>query len=308
MDMKKIPWGEIVQEATPQLFHLGREMISSWAQKPGEQTNASWLAGEMGKHIGMSAEEANDFGDKVMGGIDRFNATLDAADRACQQGGTKEAWLAKRLEELPADDMAARGAYLEEMRNGLNVGNAAAYHAMETGVLVGDYPELPPGAGEPWSKAQVKGFAREIGQQATLAGSIGAAMDIEIPEGLGGQADRPRRHGDSGRYARFCYRCGDEGGCGRCVEDCIAQGDDAEDAAGDTNPRAHHHCLLGYGKYPHSRSVGASADQSLAGCRTHGTCQLRCNRKSGGRVGNGQDLCTASRRCSRGSGGQCRPC
>ena len=122
-----------------------------------------------------------------MGGIDRFNATLDAADRACQQGGTKEAWLAKRLEELPADDMAARGAYLEEMRNGLNVGNAAAYHAMETGVLVGDYPELPPGAGEPWSKAQVKGFAREIGQQATLAGSIGAAMDIEIPEGLGGK-------------------------------------------------------------------------------------------------------------------------
>ena len=187
MKVKSIPWEELVKDATPQLFNLGREMISSWAQKPSEQSNASWLAGEMGKHIGMSADEASTFSDDVMGGIESFNEKLDAIDRSCRQGGTKEAWLAKRLEELPADDMAARGAYLEEMRNGLKVGNAAAYHAMETGEMVSEYPELPSGLGEPWSKAQVKSFAREIGQQATLAGSMGAAMDIEIPEGSEGE-------------------------------------------------------------------------------------------------------------------------
>lgn len=187
MNVKSIDWGEVVKGATPQLFQLGREMISSWAQKPSEQSNASWLAEEMGRQIGMSADEAGAFSDEVMGCIDSFNERLDEVDRACQRGGTKEAWLATRLEELPADDMAARGAYLEEMRNGLEVGNAAAYHALETGKLVEDYPELPAGAGEPWSRVQVKSFAREIGQQATLAGSMGAAMKITMPEAPAGE-------------------------------------------------------------------------------------------------------------------------
>lgn len=31
MNVKSIPWEELVKDATPQLFNLGREMISSWA-------------------------------------------------------------------------------------------------------------------------------------------------------------------------------------------------------------------------------------------------------------------------------------
>ena len=163
-----------------EMIDLGRDMLSSWANKSGEQSNAAWLAGEMSRHIGMEAEAARAFGDEVAEGIDDFNATLDAVDRACQHGGTKEAWLAKQVKALPMD-MEERGRYLMEVRDGLQAGNAAAYRTIETGELV---PEIPMPEVEMtggWTQAQINDYAREIGQQAALSGAMGGAMDIVRP-------------------------------------------------------------------------------------------------------------------------------
>ena len=180
MDVKSIPWENLVTGNTKEMLALGRDMLSSWANKSGEQSNAAWLADEMSRHIGMEAEEARAFGDEVAAGIDDFNATLDAVDRACQHGGTKEAWLAKQVKELPMD-MEERGRYLMEVRDGLQAGNAAAYRTIETGELV---PEIPMPEVEMtggWTQAQINDYAREIGQQAALSGAMGGAMDIVRP-------------------------------------------------------------------------------------------------------------------------------
>lgn len=180
MDVKSIPWENLVTGDKKEMIDLGRDMLSSWANKSGEQSNAAWLAGEMSRHIGMEAEAARAFGDEVAEGIDDFNATLDAVDRACQHGGTKEAWLAKQVKALPMD-MEERGRYLMEVRDGLQAGNAAAYRTIETGELV---PEIPMPEVEMtggWTQAQINDYAREIGQQAALSGAMGGAMDIVRP-------------------------------------------------------------------------------------------------------------------------------
>ena len=181
MDVKSIPWENLVTGDKKEMIDLGRDMLSSWANKSGEQSNAAWLAGEMSRHIGMEAEAARAFGDEVAEGIDDFNATLDAVDRACQHGGTKEAWLAKQVKALPMD-MEERGRYLMEVRDGLQAGNAAAYRTIETGELV---PEIPMPEVEMtggWTQAQINDYAREIGQQAALSGAMGGAMDIVRPD------------------------------------------------------------------------------------------------------------------------------
>ena len=181
MDVKSIPWENLVTGNAKEMLDLGRDMLSSWANKSGEQSNAAWLAGEMSRHIGMEAEAARAFGDEVAEGIDDFNATLDAVDRACQHGGTKEAWLAKQVKALPMD-MEERGRYLMEVRDGLQAGNAAAYRTIETGELV---PEIPMPEVEMtggWTQAQINDYAREIGQQAALSGAMGGAMDIVRPD------------------------------------------------------------------------------------------------------------------------------
>ena len=181
MDVKSIPWENLVTGDKKEMIDLGRDMLSSWANKSGEQSNAAWLAGEMSRHIGMEAEAARAFGDEVAEGIDDFNATLDAVDRACQHGGTKEAWLAKQVKALPMD-MEERGRYLMEVRDGLQAGNAAAYRTIETGELV---PEIPMSEVEMtggWTQAQINDYAREIGQQAALSGAMGGAMDIVRPD------------------------------------------------------------------------------------------------------------------------------
>lgn len=187
MNTKTIPWDEIVTGDKKELFDLGRDMLSSWANKTGEQTNAAWLAGEMTRHIGMEAEEAYAFGDEAVTEIDRFNASLDALDRACRQGMTKEAWLAEQLEDLPMENMEERGRYLMEMRDGLRAGNAAAYRTLETGEIVADIPLPEAEMDGGWTHAQVKDYAREIGQQASLSAAMGGAMDIarpDVPMGL----------------------------------------------------------------------------------------------------------------------------
>lgn len=181
MDVKSIPWENLVTGNTKEMLALGRDMLSSWANKSGEQSNASWLAGEMSRHIGMKAEEARAFGDEVAAGIDDFNATLDAVDRACQHGGTKEAWLAKQVKELPMD-MEERGRYLMEVRDGLQAGNAAAYRTLETGELVTEIPLPEAEMTGGWTQAQINDYAREIGQQAALSGAMGGAMDIARPD------------------------------------------------------------------------------------------------------------------------------
>lgn len=187
MNTKTIPWDEIVTGDKKELFDLGRDMLSSWVNKTGEQTNAAWLAGEMTRHIGMEAEEAYAFGDEAVSEIDRFNASLDALDRACRQGMTKEAWLAEQLEDLPMENMEERGRYLMEMRDGLRAGNAAAYRTLETGEVVADIPLPEAEMDGGWTQAQVKDYAREIGQQASLSAAMGGAMDIarpDVPMGL----------------------------------------------------------------------------------------------------------------------------
>ena len=181
MDVKSIPWENLVTGNTKEMLALGRDMLSSWANKSGEQSNASWLAGEMSRHIGMEAEEARAFGDEVAAGIDDFNATLDAVDRACQHGGTKEAWLAKQVKELPMD-MEERGRYLMEVRDGLQAGNAAAYRTLETGEIVTEIPMPEVEMTGGWTQAQINDYAREIGQQAALSGAMGGAMNIARPD------------------------------------------------------------------------------------------------------------------------------
>ena len=181
MDVKSIPWENLVTGNTKEMLDLGRDMLSSWANKSGEQSNAAWLADEMSRHIGMEAEEARAFGDEVAAGIDDFNATLDAVDRACQHGGTKEAWLAKQVKELPMD-MEERGRYLMEVRDGLQAGNAAAYRTLETGELVTEIPLPEAEMTGGWTQAQINDYAREIGQQAALSGAMGGAMDITRPD------------------------------------------------------------------------------------------------------------------------------
>ena len=180
MDVKSIPWENLVTGNAKEMLDLGRDMLSSWANKSGEQSNAAWLAGEMSRHIGMEAEEARAFGDEVAASIDDFNATLDAVDRACQHGGTKEAWLAKQVKELPMD-MEERGRYLMEVRDGLQAGNAAAYRTLETGELVTEIPMPEAEQDRGWTQAQINDYAREIGQQATLSGAMGGAMHVTPP-------------------------------------------------------------------------------------------------------------------------------
>jgi|GEM_PF-6001480 len=177
MNVKLIPWENLVMGNTKEMIALGRDMLSSWANKSGELSNASWLAGEMSRHIGMETEEARAFGDEVAAGIDDFNATLDAVDRACQHGGTKEAWLAKQVKDLSMD-MEERGRYLMEVRDGLQAGNAAAYRTLETGELVTEIPMPEAEQDRGWTQAQINDYAREIGQQAALSG----AMDITRPD------------------------------------------------------------------------------------------------------------------------------
>ena len=181
MDVKSIPWENLVTGDKKEMIDLGRDMLSSWANKSGEQSNAAWLAGEMSRHIGMEAEAARAFGDEVAEGIDDFNATLDAVDRACQHGGTKESWLAKQIKELPMD-MEERGRYLMEVRDGLQAGNAAAYRTIETGELVTEIPMPEAEMTGGWTQAQINDYAREIGQQAALSGAMGGAMDIARPD------------------------------------------------------------------------------------------------------------------------------
>ena len=44
MDVKSIPWENLVTGNTKEMLALGRDMLSSWANKSGEQSNASWRA------------------------------------------------------------------------------------------------------------------------------------------------------------------------------------------------------------------------------------------------------------------------
>ena len=73
MNVKSIPWEDLVTGNKKEMLDFGRDLLSSWANKSGEQSNAAWLASEMSRHTGMDADEARTFGDDVAAGIDRFN-------------------------------------------------------------------------------------------------------------------------------------------------------------------------------------------------------------------------------------------
>lgn len=157
------------------LKNVLNDFLSAYAQRDQNVAFQDWLVDMLRKKLpDLTAEAGRVLVDGIAGAVNGFNQKLREVDAAPASGLSKEEWLAEQLVKsssaLPPEEA---GKQLLEMEDELIQSNTAALSmdgAQDT--------KIPDAVADPagWNKDTLKKKAREIAEQAVLAG-LGVAAN-----------------------------------------------------------------------------------------------------------------------------------
>jgi hypothetical protein len=106
--------------------------VKSYKEKAPDISNATWLEAEMTKNAdyaqGKSAAEIKEAADGICGSIKDYEQAKQDLARHKAEGGTRESWLRKKLEEgAEANGYADAAQYAEEVAQGMDEANQEIY-------------------------------------------------------------------------------------------------------------------------------------------------------------------------------------
>jgi hypothetical protein len=106
--------------------------VKSYKEKAPGVSNAAWLEAEMAKNTdyaqGKSAAEIKEAAEGICGSIRDYEQAKQDLVRHKADGGTRESWLHKKLEEgAEANGYADAAQYAEEVAQGMDEANKEIY-------------------------------------------------------------------------------------------------------------------------------------------------------------------------------------
>ena len=113
----KVPEEEYITEKEAKtFFSMFRKYWKEYKQKDPAMTNQEWLEQLLRREIPeMSEEEVKENAAEMVDSVQTFDENMTSIHEAAQHGTSKEHWLGKKLEEVPAGMSAqAYGAQLQE--------------------------------------------------------------------------------------------------------------------------------------------------------------------------------------------------
>lgn len=113
----KVPEEEYITEKEAKtFFSMFRKYWKEYKQKDPAMTNQEWLEQLLRREIPeMSEEEVKENAAEMVDSVQTFDENMTSLHEAAQHGTSKEHWLGKKLEEVPAGMSAqAYGAQLQE--------------------------------------------------------------------------------------------------------------------------------------------------------------------------------------------------
>lgn len=113
----KVPEEEYITEKEAKtFFSMFRKYWKEYKQKDPAMTNQEWLEQLLRREIPeMSEEEVKENAAEMVDSVQTFDENMTSLHEAAQRGTSKERWLGKKLEEVPAGMSAqAYGAQLQE--------------------------------------------------------------------------------------------------------------------------------------------------------------------------------------------------
>ena len=189
--------GQDVKSIFRTMVPIAKDLVESYMAKDESTDNLTWLTEQAEKYMpGVPVAEIMDMEQEILGSVDRFSANMNALNKACAEGSTKEEWLRDFLEENAGEQsMQDRGEYLQQVYENLAAGNEAASKLREnpeTEIQLSEemLDEAAPPSGTEWNKYNMQELVDGISDEAIRAGMQGmtAPADAEALEGIRGMA------------------------------------------------------------------------------------------------------------------------
>lgn len=175
----------IDSENVEQLAPIMQTFLESYANKPSELQTDDWLCQELQKHLETkSSEEISLIAEEISKGVKEFSTNLDSLNKACENGGTKEAWFAHKLIAFAREsniDEQIFGRHLYEMDKVLSVSNELIIKALQADKdSILEPKSVIEMSNIPFNRLYNSNAALNIAKQASITGIANSALDYGL--------------------------------------------------------------------------------------------------------------------------------
>ena len=175
----------IDSENVEQLAPIMQTFLESYANKPSELQTDDWLCQELQKHLETkSSEEISLIAEEISKGVKEFSTNLDSLNKACENGGTKEAWFAHKLIAFAREsniDEQIFGRHLYEMDKVLSVSNELIIKALQADKdSILEPKSVIEMSNIPFNRLYNSNAALSIAKQASITGIANSALDYGL--------------------------------------------------------------------------------------------------------------------------------
>ena len=166
-------------ENAKQFYTLLEKFLTSY----GEQS-PSWLVNTLqNEHPKKSPDEIQNLAESIRDSIDIWNDNMASLNQACDEGTSKENWLADRLQEAVAElPVGAYGADLSKLGRALHTANNAALAEVEGLPSIDNAANITPPAPEDsipadeWTADHAHSLAAHIGKEVAVNNLAGLVL------------------------------------------------------------------------------------------------------------------------------------
>ena len=175
----------IDSENVEQLAPIMQTFLESYTNKPSELQTDDWLCQELQKHLETkSSEEISLITEEISKGVKEFSTNLDSLNKACENGGTKEAWFAHKLIAFAREsniDEQIFGRHLYEMDKVLSVSNELIIKALQADKdSILEPKSVIEMSNIPFNRLYNSNVALSIAKQASITGIANSALDYGL--------------------------------------------------------------------------------------------------------------------------------
>lgn len=120
-------FSEINEETVKKLRPILQRFMDSYAAKPKDMTDETWLAQKLGEELpGKSSEEIAAMSREIVANVEEFDRNLTSLNKSCKAGTPKEVWLADKLQNAAVGvNVVDYGNYLQGIDDTLRANNEA---------------------------------------------------------------------------------------------------------------------------------------------------------------------------------------
>lgn len=120
-------FSEINEETVKKLHPILQRFMDSYAAKPKDMTDETWLAQKLGEELPeKSSEEIAAMSREIVASVEEFDRNLTSLNKACETGTPKEVWLADKLQNAAVGvNVVDYGNYLQGIDDTLRANNEA---------------------------------------------------------------------------------------------------------------------------------------------------------------------------------------